>query len=170
MTTRSLSDNPRRFDKYVELWKKSQLNQVAPYESSKLMMQKGLECMGQNSNASRIKQRAREISDEIIKNNQYYSAAINHICASIDAGFQIVFSTTNYYEGAEAFLETLVEHGSITDHHQAQIILSGSLVDWKTWSITHFNMGSDKNVGASKALKIPLEELSSLTSCCSSLC
>ena len=160
LTTRSLSSNPRKFDKYVELWRKSLKNQVDPYESSKLMMQKGLECMGENSNASRIKQRARKISDEIIKNNQYYSAAINHICASLDAGFQIVFSTTNYYEGAEAFLEILVEHGLIKDFSQDQIIASGSIVNWETKSITHFNMGSDKNVGVSKTLKIPLEELS----------
>ena len=126
-------------------------------------MQKGIEGIGENSNASRIKQRAREISDELIQNNQYYSAAINHIWASIDAGFRIVFSTTNYGEGAEAFLEILVEHGLVTEHHQDKIIPSGSIIDWSTRSITHFNMGEDKNVGVSKALKIPIDELSSQT-------
>ena len=163
LTTRSLSSNPCRFDQCVKLWKKSLLNQVDPYESSKLMMQKGLEGMGENSNGSHLKQQARKISDEIVKNNQYYSAAINHICASIDAGFQIVFSTTTYYEGAEAFLEILVEHGLITEERQAHITLSGSIVDWSTRSITHFNMGKNKNIGIAKALKISLEELSSLT-------
>ncbi len=163
LTTRSLSSNSSRFDQDVELWRKNLKNGADPYELSKLMMQKGLECMGENSNASRIKQRAREISDEIINNNQYYSAAINHICASIDAGFQIVFSTTNYCEGAEAFLEILFEHGLGTNYHHNQIIPSGSIVDWETCSITHFNMGEDKNVGISLALKIPLEELSSHT-------
>jgi hypothetical protein len=81
----------------------------------------------------------------------------------IDAGFQIVFSTTNYYEGAEAFVEILVEQGLITKYHQAQIISSGSLIDWKNQSIIHFNIGADKSVGVSKALKIPLEKLPSLT-------
>ena len=163
LTTRSLSDNFSRFDQYVELWRKGLKNGAAPYELSKLMMHKGLECMGDNSNTSRIKQTAREISDELINNNQYYSGAINHICASLDAGFQIVFSTTNYCEGAEAFLEILVEHGLVKDYHQDQIITSGSIVDWETCTITHFNMGEDKNVGISLALKIPLQELSSHT-------
>ena len=163
LTTRSLSDDCSRFDQYVALWRKDLKNGAAPYESSKLMMQKGLECMGNNGNASRIKQNARAISDEIINNNQYYSAAINHICASIDAGFQVVLSTTNYCEGAEAFLEILVEYGLVKDYHQDQIMVSGSIVDWETWVITHFNMGEDKNVGISNTLKIPVEELSSHT-------
>ena len=163
LTTRSLSDNPRQFDNYVELWKKSLKNGADPYESTKLMMQTGLECMGKNGNTSGIKQRAREISDQLINNNQYYSVAINHICASIEAGFQIIFATTNYIEGAEAFLEILVEHGLVRTSHQAQIITSGSIVNWSKCSITHFNMGEDKKVGVSKALAIPLEELSSQT-------
>jgi len=96
LTTRSLSEDISRFDQYIKSWKQNLKDGASPYESSKLMMEKGIECMGKNSNASRIKQRAREISDALIQNNQYYSGAIKHISASIDAGLIIVFSTTNY--------------------------------------------------------------------------
>ncbi|NEQ82780.1 MAG: hypothetical protein F6K26_21815 [Moorea sp. SIO2I5] len=163
LTTRSLSSNPSLFDNYVELWKNSMKNGASPYEASKLMMQKGIECMGKNSNPSRIKQRAREVCEEIIQNNQYYSAAITHICTSIDANFQIVFSTTNYREGAEAFVEILVESALLKDYHQEQIITSGTIVDWQMGAVTHFNMGEDKNIGISKALNIPIDQLSNQT-------
>ena len=136
---------------------------ASPYESSKLMMEKGIECMGKNSNASRIKQRAREISDALIQNNQYYSGAIKHISASIDAGLRIVFSTTNYCEAAEAFLNRLFAQGLLKERHQDKIICSGSIFDWERRLIAHLNMGKGKIAGLSKTLRIPVDELSNYT-------
>ncbi len=163
LTTRSLSSNPEKFDRYVKLWKQSLNNGESPHKSSQWMMQKGIECLGENITGHLIKQQTKEICKDIIKNNQYYSGAINHICASIEANFAVIFSTTNYGEGAEAFLEILVEEGLIKEHHQDKIIVSGSIINWKTPSITHFNMGKDKNVGLSKALEISLNQLSHYT-------
>jgi len=114
-------------------------------------------------NASRIKQRAREISDALIQNNQYYSGAIKHISASIDAGLRIVFSTTNYCEAAEAFLNRLVAQGLLKERDRDKIICSGSIFDWERRSIAHFNMGKGKIAGLSKTLRIPVDELSNYT-------
>lgn len=163
LITRSLCSSPSMFDNYVELWKKSLKSGACPYESSKFMMQQGIECIDKIYDQNHIKNCARELSDRIIRNKHYYPSAINHICASIEAGFQIVFSTTNYCEGAEAFLEMLLEHNLIRDHHQNRIISSGSIIDWKMRSIVHFNMGKDKILGVSEVLNIPVDQLSSYT-------
>ncbi|NEQ87765.1 MAG: hypothetical protein F6K26_49630, partial [Moorea sp. SIO2I5] len=56
-----------------------------------------------------------------------------------------------------------VESGLLKDYHQEQIITSGTIVDWQMGSVTHFNMGEDKNVGVSKALNIPIDQLSNRT-------
>lgn len=163
LITRSLASNPDIFDQYVEVWKQNLKRGACPYESSRLMMQKGIECIDESYDEQDIKQRARELADSIIQNNHYYLAAIDHICASIDAGFQVVFSTTNYWEGAEAFLEILAERNLVKDSHKDKIFCSGSMIDWKIRSIIHFNMGKDKVIGISNVLKIPIDELSNYT-------
>lgn len=159
LTTRSLSSNPCRFDKHIELWKDSLRKGDGPYESSKVMMQKGIKCIDEDCRTKDIKKRARELSQNIIQNRDYYLAAISHIKKSIDTGFEIVLSTTNYYEGAEAFVEELVNHNLVSTQHQSKIFVSGSIINWETRSILHFNMGKDKIVGISKTLGIPINEL-----------
>lgn len=161
LTTRSLVVNPIVFDQSVELWKQALKAGACPYESSQSMMQKGIECIDESCDEHCVKQRAGDLSKYIIQNQHYYLSAIRHIQASIDAGFLIVFSTTNYHEGAEAFLEQLVEHQLIRDSDRDKIICSGSVIDWKSRSIVHFNMGHDKTVGISNALQIPIDELPS---------
>ncbi len=159
LTTRSLVVNPTAFDQSVELWKQALKEGICPYESSRSMMQKGIEYIDKDCDEHCVKQRAGELSKYVIQNKYYYPSAIRHIHASIDAGFLIVFSTTNYHEGAEAFLEQLIEHQLIRDAHRDKIICSGSVIDWKSRSIVHFNMGNGKGVGISNALQIPIDEL-----------
>ncbi|GGA23915.1 hypothetical protein [Okeania sp. KiyG1] len=161
LTTRSLSSNPDKFDQHIELWKDSLRRGDCPYESSKVMMQKGIKCIDGDCKTNNIKKRAKELSKSIIENKNYYLAAISHIRKSIDTGFQIVLSTTNYNEGAEAFLEELVNHNLLSTEHQSKIFVSGSIINWETQSLLHFNMGQDKIVGISKALGIQINDLSS---------
>jgi phosphoserine phosphatase len=163
LTTRSLSANPSRFDQAVAFWKQSLKNGASAYESSKLMMQRGIEWIHEKCHAELIKQRAKELSDDLIQNQHYYPSAIEHINASIEAGFQIVFSTTNYCEGAEAFLEILVERRLVQDDFQDRIRTSGSIVDWMGRSLIHFNMGKDKVVGICNRLAIPIDQLANFT-------
>ncbi|WP_416675690.1 hypothetical protein [Egbenema bharatensis] len=159
LVTRSLSADPDSFDRAVAAWKADLKRGACPYESSRSMMQKGIDWIEQIYDKRHIKNRARELAHAIIQNNNYYPDAIQHITASIEAGFQVVFSTTNYHEGAEAVLEILVEHHLMKAHYIDRIICSGSMIDWKTRSILHFNMAEDKIAGISRILSIPIAEL-----------
>ena len=67
LTTRSLSSNPCRFDKHIELWKDSLRKGDGPYESSKVMMQKGVKCIDEDCRTKDIKKTSKRIISE------YYS-------------------------------------------------------------------------------------------------
>ncbi|MBC6479349.1 MAG: hypothetical protein EBE86_017680 [Hormoscilla sp. GUM202] len=53
LTTRSLSEDISRFDQYIKSWKQNLKDGASTYESSKLMMEKGIECISHQTTGKR---------------------------------------------------------------------------------------------------------------------
>jgi hypothetical protein len=144
MTTKSLSSDIESFEKYVLAWKKGIKAGLNAYKTSKSMMLKGLNLMPCEITGNNIRLETEKISRNIIKYGNYFEGAIQHINNSIEKGFYVIFSTTNYYESGLGFLDALVNCNQIEKNSINSILVSGSRIDWKSKKIIHFNMGECK--------------------------
>jgi hypothetical protein len=159
MTTRSLSSDIESFEKYVLAWKKEIRAGLNAYKTSKSMMLKGLNLMPLEITGNDIKLKAKKISKNIIKNGNYFESAIKHINNSIEKGFYVIFSTTNYYESGLGFLDALVECNQIGKNNINSILVSGSRIDWEDKKIIHFNMGDCKIKDICERLNLTEQDL-----------
>ncbi len=90
MTTKSLSSDIESFEKYVSAWKNGIKAGLNAYKTSKYMMLKGLNLMPCEITGNDIRLEVKKISNNIIKDGNYFEGAIQHINNSIEKGFCIV--------------------------------------------------------------------------------
>lgn len=159
MVTKSLCPDKESVEKYVSAWKNEIKAGINPYKASKSMMLKGIHLMPNEITGNDIKLETEKISKNIIKNGDYFEGAIQHINNSIDKGFYVIFSTTNYYETGLGFLDILVEYNKIEKNKLNSILVSGSRIDWKNKKIIHFNMGQCKIKDICERLNLTLQDL-----------
>lgn len=159
MTTKSLSSDIESFEKHILAWKNGIKAGLNPYKTSKSMMLKGLNLMPLVITGNDIRSETKKISNNIIKNDDYFEGAIKHINNSIALGFFVIFSTTNYYEAGLGFLDALIECSLIGKINKNSICISGSRIDWKNKKIIHFNMGDCKIKDICENLSLSKQEL-----------
>ena len=159
MTTKSLSSSIESFEKNLLAWKNGIKVGLNPYKTSKSMMLKGLNMMPFEITGNDIRLETKKISNNIIKNCDYFEGAIKHINNSMAKGFYVIFSTTNYYEAGLGFLDALVECNLIGKNNINSILVSGSRIDWKNKKIIHFNMGDCKIKDICEHLNLTEQEL-----------
>lgn len=158
-TSKSLISDIGSFEKQILAWKNGIKTGLDPYKNSKSMMLKGLNMMPFEITGNDIRLEAKKITHNIIKNGDFFEGAIKHINNSIEKGFYVVFSTTNFYEAGLGFLDALVECNLIRKNNINSIFVSGSRINWKNKKIIHFNRGHCKIKDICEILNITEQEL-----------
>lgn len=167
LSTKNLCLDVVSFDLSVESWKKDIELGKFPYQASYQMMLKGLNLMPDNGNLDvKIRNISKDLSLKLIIKNKYYPKAIEHINNSLDQGYQIVFSTTNYHNSLEGFLDALIEANLVSLPKSQNIYLSGSKIDWVNKKILHFNMAQDKIKGICDLFSLKKESLAGQIDSC----
>ncbi len=148
-----------QFEDDVQNWKQEIKLGQCPKISSERMMQRGLDLLPSEVNAAMIRYQAEAITDYLIQNKYYYPQAFLWIQQIINRGIKIIFSTTNYQEGALGFIDSLIKHQLISQQDAEIITITGSQINWQTQSIDHFNMAEGKVFGIINTLKISESDL-----------
>jgi hypothetical protein len=159
LSTRSLSADKDLFDRYVAEWKSEIQSGMDPFECSLTMMKKGLQLLKDDISSETVDHEVQRITSNLIDEGLVWREAIEFVKSRIRSGVGVVFSTTNYHEGAVGFLHALWQKGWIQQGELEKICLSASRIDWSSRIVAHFNMGSNKVIGLVDALSIGEEAL-----------
>ena len=163
LTTQSIVQDKNQFEDDVQNWKQEIKSGQSPKQASEKMMQRGLDLLPLGVNAATIRSHAGAIADDIIRTESHYPQAFSLIQQRINLGIQIIFSTTNYQEGALGFLDSIIKYKLISQQDAEKITITGTQINWQTKSIHHFNMAEGKVLGIVNTLKISESELSQNT-------
>lgn len=162
LTTRSLANDPKAFDDEVGRWKGRIKQGCCPYTESLQMMKTGIGLMQGGLGDAKIREETRERTAELIRSRLIFVGAIDHIRASIQRDFKVVFATTNYQSGGHGFVAAL-RHAHLLNCYEADsIAVSGSLVNWDKGEVLHFNMDTGKAIGVCNILGHAYESLERL--------
>lgn len=140
--TSQLITDKAEFEAAIAEWKKKKLE--APYEASQWMMDQAIKMLSQAKPGEAIYNLARKITQNYIRDGKIRSVAISEILAALRKGNIVVFSSTNYAEGAQAFYDVLFENQIIDAKYREFTKASGTVIDWMTREIAHFNMDHGK--------------------------
>jgi len=91
MTTKLLSSDIESFEKHILKWKNGIKDGLNNCKASKSMMLKGLNLMPLEITGDVIRLETKKITNNIIKNGDYFEDAIKHINNSIAKGFYVIF-------------------------------------------------------------------------------
>lgn len=159
LTTRALTSDLPLFEEQWLKRKNDITSGTCPYQASYTMQLKGIQLMDLSASGEKVKNTAKQFTHSIIKQGKYYHKAITHINKSLNEGYEIAFSTTNYREGAAGFLEVLNECSLMDKTSESQINISGTEINWSNKSVIHFNMAEDKVKGLCTTLGINQQTL-----------
>src|SRR5262245_35669039 len=165
LCTKNLSADKDLFDKYVAEWKSEIQLRMDPFDSSLAMMKRGLTLLKNDVSAELVTDEVQRMASNLIDEGLVWREAIDFLKGRMRAGSGAIFSTTNYHEGAFAFLRALHLRGWISQTELNSIVVSGSKIDWSTRTVIHFNMGSNKVVGLMEALGISVETVKARIGC-----
>jgi hypothetical protein len=165
LCTRSLCADKDRFDEHVVHWKCEMQSGIAPFDSSLRMMNNGLALLKHGVNADLVTAEVQRIASDLVDEGFVWPQAIYFLNGRLRRGVAAVFSTTNYQAGALGFLAALQSKGMIRQADSEKIFVSGSNIDWRSRSVTHFNMGGNKVIGIAKTLGISEEMVKTTIDC-----
>jgi hypothetical protein len=161
LATRNLSADKNLFDTYVAEWKSEIESGMDSFQCSLTMMKRGLKLLENSVSAKVISDEVQRITSNLIDDGMISREAIAFLQSRIRSRLGAVFSTTNYQEGAAGFLNALSARGWLRQTELEKICLSGSIIDWNSRAVVHFNMSWNKVIGLMRTLKITEEVLKS---------
>jgi hypothetical protein len=123
------------------------------------MMRRGLSLLHDGVTSQTVRREVQRIASDLVDEGLVWKEAIDFVKDRIGGGVAVVFSTTNYHEGALGFLHALWQKSWIQQAELEKIRLSGSRIDWRSRNVVHFNMSSNKVIGLSDVLRIDEEVL-----------
>lgn len=147
ITLRVLPKN-RKLQKYLEKWSAGYTDRLRMEEKEFVLQSKKMmeQCIRLDSTirATEIRRIACEITLDLIKKDVVLKAAIEQVRQDLASGWEIVFSTGSYFDGACGFLDGLVDGGLLSKAEAGRIEIRGVTVDWEHSTVLFMNVGSNK--------------------------
>ncbi|CAB9526056.1 Apoptosis-inducing factor 2 [Seminavis robusta] len=156
LTSKALAKDAKDFDARVKEWKQEVADTGEVVKSSGTMMQDTIGRLLRDDFATGqvVQDMARSIVEELIQKGIVFSEWLAFVKERLQEGVTPVLATTNYIEGARAFLEALVRAKWLTQAEADRFVCSGTVVDWKNRTLLHFNINMGKAKGVSEATGI----------------
>ena len=153
LVTERLCVDRLEFQRHWVNWQKTIQNIEDPFRHSLEMMQFGIGLFKPGIGGEEVYLETKSLVLDMIQKNQVNQHAIEFIKRQICRGYKIVLSTANYMEGGQAFVDALIQAEWLNSEERSSITVSGTRVNWDTFSVDHFNMAEMKIKGLMATLQ-----------------
>jgi len=158
--TRTAVQDVAAFDGEICKWKQSLASGKCPFLSSLAMMKVGIGLLPREVSDFSVRTATKSIVCDLISDAVVFRGAVQHIRSSVASGYTVVLATTNYESGGQGFLDALLATGLIDEREHGRIYVSGTIINWTTREIQHFNLQDGKLDGVARVLGMAAPELS----------
>jgi hypothetical protein len=138
-----LCKNKNHFRKAVKRWEKTMRTETDPDASSFKMMALAVrEHLRDDVDAEKLRQTARDITQNFIKYDILQLPALKYINRCLEKNIYCVLTTGSYLDGLRGMVDVLQDKNLLLKSDY--LLLNGAEIDWSTRELTHANVGQQK--------------------------